>query len=135
MVAPTWNKSVNKKLKKAWNAAYAALVNANEIRIIGYSLPVADAYVKYLLKAAVTKSDHLRRIDILFKPSSTVKSEVQRYREFITFRNARMSYSDAASYIKDIKRGNYTVEMVFSSLESSHEQAFSTAPNLHEESY
>ena len=52
IIAPTWNKNVARRILEAWRAAHNLLSSANEIRIIGYSLPVADAYIKYLLKSA-----------------------------------------------------------------------------------
>jgi hypothetical protein len=94
MVFPTWNKSINVEAKKVWEAAYKALSTANQLRFIGYSLPVADAYVKYLLKSAVLESRHLKQIDIILKatyrlPNDYPYPEKLRYREFISFEKAQ----------------------------------------------
>jgi hypothetical protein len=65
IIAPTWNKGIFSGMVNIWNAALEMLRNANHIRIIGYSLPESDAYIKYLLKAAVINSPHLKKIDVV----------------------------------------------------------------------
>jgi hypothetical protein len=83
IVPPTWNKSSNPDIVPAWKLAYELLAQANHIRIIGYSLPIADAYVKYLLKSAVVSNEHLKLIDVIcLDPDGSVKA---RYDDFISF--------------------------------------------------
>src|SRR5205823_3247496 len=65
IVPPTWNKGLQGNIRPAWRLAYKLLTEANHIRIIGYSLPLADAYVKYLLKAAIIHCERLKTIDVL----------------------------------------------------------------------
>jgi hypothetical protein len=43
VIAPTWNKTLSKRIIATWSKAHQLLRDANELRIIGYSLPVADA--------------------------------------------------------------------------------------------
>lgn len=53
IVPPTWNKGNNPEIVPTWKLAYQLLTDADHLRIIGYSLPTADSYVRYLLKSAV----------------------------------------------------------------------------------
>src|SRR5262249_8947261 len=46
IIAPTWNKAIARGILEVWTAAHKLLSCANEIRVVGYSLPVADAYIK-----------------------------------------------------------------------------------------
>lgn len=57
IIPPTWNKSEisNKKILDAWELAHKVLIEANYIRIIGYSLPSTDTYIKYLLRSAAIR--------------------------------------------------------------------------------
>lgn len=62
---PSWNKVGNNPESKSWKQAYDALKNANEIRILGYSLPDTDAYVKYLFGISLKDSFNLQKIDVI----------------------------------------------------------------------
>lgn len=96
IVPPTWNKGTNGTILESWKLAYKSLVNTNHLRIIGYSLPIADAYVKYLLKSAVIQAPHLKRIDVLcLDPDGSVK---RRYDDFITFKYYKFKNASVTDY-------------------------------------
>lgn len=99
IVPPTWSKDVNSKILTAWKLAYKSLTEANHLRILGYSLPETDAYVRYLLKSAVIKADNLKTIDVTCwdKDGSVEK----RYVDFISFKNYRFINGDIAEYLHD----------------------------------
>jgi hypothetical protein len=85
-----------------WGEAFAILKSANQIRVVGYSLPEADSYVRFLLRSAAVETPHLQRIDVLCMDN---KGRVQRrYRNFITFTDYRRgkdrleSFRDADCY-------------------------------------
>jgi len=100
IVPPTWRKGVNPSIRQAWTHAYNLLVNANHLRIIGYSLADADAYVRYLFKAALMKAPHLKSIDVLCRDSSgTIRD---RYDAFITFPNRRFLNADVTEYLNQL---------------------------------
>lgn len=99
IVPPTWNKGLHTEIKPAWQLAYKLLTSANQIRILGYSLPIADAYIKYLLKAAIIKCDHLRQIDVICRDFDG--SIRQRYQEFISFPNFRFKRRDIKEYLRE----------------------------------
>ena len=61
-----------------------SLIDLNQLRIIGFSLPIADSYIKYLLKASVINTDDLKKIDILCLDSGGGIRE--RYTSFIKHR-------------------------------------------------
>jgi hypothetical protein len=83
IISPTWNKISENLPKKDWEMARNWLSNANHIRIIGYSLPITDSYVRYLLKAAVLDCFNLKRIDVI---CLDLRGDVKkRYDDFIKF--------------------------------------------------
>jgi hypothetical protein len=65
IVPPTWNKRIHDYILPAWQAAFEAVAEANELRFIGYSLPETDSYFRYFLKAAISQSFNLQRVDVL----------------------------------------------------------------------
>ncbi|MDI6784012.1 MAG: SIR2 family protein [bacterium] len=84
-IPPTWNKGSSKKILPTWKFAYKLLKEANHIRILGYSLPISDTYVRYLLKSAIIKAEHLKSIDVICLDKH---EEVRkRYDSFIEFKN------------------------------------------------
>lgn len=127
IVPPTWNKGNNSEISKIWNQAYHLLSNATHIRFIGYSLPPSDAYVKYLLKAAVLKAQHLKSIDVIcLDPDGIIKA---RYDEFIKFNYYRFQNADTKQYLLNIYNLNVKPiespnRLVFNNLEKAHELIF-----------
>lgn len=97
IVPPTWNKSRAGTPLPAWQNAYKWLSEANHIRIIGYSLPIADAYVRYLLKAAVIESPHLKKIDVICRDSNG--DTKRRYEEFIKYKNFSFRNAETEGYV------------------------------------
>ena len=132
IIPPTWNKSTTEpKIRNAWKLAYKALVEANYIRIIGYSLPPTDNYIKYLLSLAVMESFNLKKIDVICKDDSeeTVK---KRYESFIRFKNYRFINGNVEDYLsRNYGTCRSTVipavdpkEIVMNGLEEAHEAFF-----------
>ncbi len=107
IVPPTWSKGNSKEISSAWELAYKLLRDANQIRIIGYSLPTTDTYVKYLLKSAVLGSEHLRKIDVycLDDDKHTVES---RYDDFIIYKNYKYHNKSVEQYLDRVK--DYTAK-------------------------
>lgn len=106
IIPPTWNKGLSKdddrkqKIVDAWRIAYDVLRKANHIRIIGYSLPVSDSYVKYLLRSAVIEASHLKRIDVLCLDNSPDQRLEKRYAEFIDWPNFRFHSGNVLDYLE-----------------------------------
>jgi len=129
IVAPTWSKGIDQVVLPAWQLAYRLLAGATQIRIIGYSLPLADAYVKYLLKAAALDSDRLKQIDIVcLDPDGTVR---RRYEDFLDFPNVRFQAGEALMYVLGAGRTGYHYDRdqdsaLFQGLEFGHQQFMAT---------
>jgi len=124
VVPPTWSKGVYGENLLAWRSAHALLREATQIRILGYSLPVADANVKYLLKSSVTESPQLKAIDVIcWDPDGTVRG---RYKNFVEFRDLRFRSAKLEDYfgaiINAIGAPNRLPikQMVFDHLEDAH---------------
>jgi hypothetical protein len=101
IIPPTWAKSMQKGISKIWENAFNIIKNSNELRILGYSLPISDAYIKYLLKAAVMNAPHLKTIDVIIKDQT---GEIkQRYDEFICFNYYRFLNCDIVLYLNSLK--------------------------------
>ncbi len=97
IVPPTWSKGIHSGIAPVWKRAYDILVNANHIRFVGYSLPSADAYVRYLLKAAALKAPHLKSIDIVCLDSSG--SVKESYEDFVEFKFRRFANARTEAYL------------------------------------
>jgi hypothetical protein len=96
-VPPTWAKTKTPRLTGIWKTAYQLLKASNHIRFIGYSLPVADAYIKYLIKSAAVRAEHLKGIDIIcLDPGGAVRA---RFEDFIEFPYYRFADADVLDYL------------------------------------
>jgi len=129
LVAPTWNKDVKKPLRDAWKSALELLENANHIRIIGYSLPTSDAYIKYLLRAAAIASPNknLKKIDVLCLDDRR-ESLRQRYQEFVDFPTFRFANQSVEQYLRAVREATIkpsdAEEIELKHLEEVHELFF-----------
>lgn len=100
IVPPTWSKGTHPEIAPVWDLASNLLKNANHIRIIGYSLPTADAYVRYLLKSAVIETPHLKRIDVIgWDPSGGAR---RRFDDFVTFPRYRYAEGKTEEYFQQL---------------------------------
>jgi hypothetical protein len=124
IIAPTWNKSLHPNLLQKWQAGYACLANANHIRILGYSLPVSDAYIKYLLKCAAIESGHLKRIDVLCR--DTTGGVQARYSEFVHSGLLRFKPCNIQDYLQAV----FDASMDYKHY--GHERDFNKLENVHE---
>lgn len=130
IIPPTWNKVLHPESAATWREAFDLLKEANHIRIIGYSLPTADSYVKYLLKSAAMTAPHLKGIDVLcMDPSGAVKA---RYDEFISFYRYRFTRANVVDYLKGhfealVKPFDHDLgePMACDKIEGDHESFFS----------
>ncbi|HKP51014.1 MAG TPA: hypothetical protein VJ183_00015 [Chloroflexia bacterium] len=102
IVPPTWNKNVYPDIVPAWQLAYRVLADATQLRIIGYSLPTADAYIKFLLKSAIKENRRLKAIDVICRDRAG--SAKARYSEFITFNDYNFINADVSEYLQTHKQ-------------------------------
>lgn len=100
IVPPTWSKGTHPEIAPVWDLASHVLRNANHIRIIGYSLPTADAYVRYLLKSAVIETTHLKRIDVIgWDPAGGAR---RRFDDFVTYPRYRYAEARTEDYLRKL---------------------------------
>ncbi|WP_444926638.1 hypothetical protein ACJJI4_00100 [Microbulbifer sp. TRSA002] len=101
IVPPTWAKGTHKSIIPIWENSYKLLSEANHIRFIGYSLPVADSYIKYLLKSSVIDAPHLKSIDVIsLDPNGEARA---RYDDFFEFTNYRFIDASITDYLEKLK--------------------------------
>lgn len=120
IVPPTWSKGVNTSIVSEWKVAYQFLSEATQLRILGYSLATADAYVKYLLKSAITKEPRLKQIDVICRDADgSVKA---RYDEFIKFDYYRFVSRSVDEYLalNNQMSGGDRTGLKFNKLEMAH---------------
>lgn len=125
IVPPTWSKGLTSPaIGLAWKRAYELLRDANEIRIVGYSLPDSDNYVRYLLRAAAIDSPNLKAINAFgLDKDGTVK---HRFEQFITHRTFRFQAITTETYLlKACSTGQWPDKFGFQLLEDSHRHFFS----------
>lgn len=124
IVPPTWSKGTHPEIVSIWQRAMHELENANHLRIIGYSLPLADSYVRYLLKTATLNAPNFKQIDVIcLDPDGAVKS---RYIDFVTHPNFRFVSARTEEYLEelsDISLRVYTGNW-YNKLEEAHESFF-----------
>lgn len=125
IVPPTWNKRlVQGIILRAWQIAHWLLANANHMRIIGYSLPEADSYIKYLLRAAIVSNTHLKTFDVIcLDRNGDVR---KRYDDFIRFPNYRFRSRSVEDYLKYhlSSYGDWPHKIQFEQLEEAHQRFF-----------
>jgi NAD-dependent SIR2 family protein deacetylase len=72
IVPPTWNKTQHyQEIAQVWQAAAQRLSEAENIVIMGYSLPATDEFFRYLFALGTVGTARLQRV-IVFNPDSEV---------------------------------------------------------------
>jgi hypothetical protein len=124
VIAPTWNKGLesDRAILEAWRLALDLLRTANHIRVIGYSLPESDAYIRYLLKAGTIDAPHLKSFDLICSDSSGRTHE--RYDAFVTFKYARLTKGRTEAYLKhvSVKKTGRSMAADYDGLETAHRE-------------
>lgn len=114
IVAPTWRKNFSfEDASNPWRLAGEILKKANHIRIIGYSLPVTDSYLKYFLKWSTIHDQNLKSIDVICLDDAKQSIE-KRYRDFIRFPKFKFHNKSTGEYLEEISIG----------IEKAHENLF-----------
>lgn len=78
VIPPTWNKSDHYKgIASVWAQAAQELCSAENIFIIGYSLPDSDSFFRYLYALGTVSKKVLKRLWV-FNPDETVKDKFRK---------------------------------------------------------
>ena len=124
IVPPTWSKDTTPAFTDAWQEALKALSEAQEIRIIGYSLPVSDSHIRYLLKAAAIRNPDLRRVDVLCLDDPTEQVS-KRYAEFVNLTDFKFKHGSVKDYLTILTaRLSQGVQAPSDHLEATHAHFF-----------
>jgi hypothetical protein len=124
----TWSKALTPALREQWKVAQRLLAEANHIRVLGYSLPASDAYVKYLFKSSVIYGQELlrslRSFDVITLDSDGKTQD--RYEEFVNPDYLRFANAKIEEYLFHIQPkklyGPGDIEhMQFTTLEKAHQ--------------
>jgi len=126
IIPPTWNKILGEgNILEEWHLAHHLLMNANHVRILGYSLPDGDNYIRYLLGASIVHNKHLKSFDVLCLDwDGSVK---QRYEKFVKFPKFRITPKDVMDYLNKnlhFHNGAMPENVSFDNLEKTHENFF-----------
>ncbi|HEX7285420.1 MAG TPA: SIR2 family protein [Candidatus Angelobacter sp.] len=77
LVPPSWDKTEHQGLMRpVWEAASEALNRATRICIIGYSMPEADAFFKYLITLGLADNHQLYRLIVVNKDSGVTRQSL-----------------------------------------------------------
>jgi hypothetical protein len=126
IIPPTWRKTINNAIEKQWKIAFNLLSEANHIRILGYSLPISDSYIKYLLKSAVSYEQNLKSFDVITLDSDGKTKS--RYEEFVCFDQFRFVNTRIETYLpnKNVFEKDRIIQnmerFIFTQLESLHRE-------------
>ncbi len=101
IVPPTWSKGATPEYAVPWNLALEALSQAQEIRIVGYSLPEGDSYVRYLLKAAAIRNPDLRKVHVVCLDPNDQGGVEARYRGFVK-QGLWFTNMDSGAYLQNL---------------------------------
>jgi len=107
IIAPTWSKTLTQKsVQEQWKAAHRLLVKANHIRVLGYSLPISDTYVKYLFKSSFIQAEHelrpgLKSFDVITLDDDEGTTR-KRYKDFVP--SCRFVNTEIKSYLAFIEK-------------------------------
>lgn len=102
IVPPTWRKDTNEATQNSWILAKKLLESANHIRILGYSLPITDSYLKYLFKSSIVNTKHLKSLDIINLDNTLEQETEKRYKDFISFNKLRYVNRNLKMYLNEI---------------------------------
>jgi hypothetical protein len=122
IIPPTWNKGLNPRILSDWKVAYKVLSEANQIRILGYSLPLTDTYFRYLLRATIIDTLNLRQIDVLcMDGNSSVKKS---YDEFVIYPKYRFVSARIENYLQENRLFENREGRIYFNLEAAHRVFF-----------
>lgn len=90
LVPPSWDKTEHQELMRpVWEKASDALNTATRICIIGYSMPEADAFFKYLITLGLADNHQLYKLIVVNKDTSAASS-----RNSIFHEESRCAFED-----------------------------------------
>ncbi len=134
ITAMTWSKNLyQKRTAQVLREAYKAIRSAHFIRIIGYSMPDTDSYLKFLLKASMLNHPNLKTIDVLTLDDDRETTK-RRYQALVGEKTIRWRADNVSDYLQQIFRmtgDNLRNDaLTFNWLEEAHRYFFEHADIL-----
>lgn len=104
VIPPTWNKALRRPdVQAAWKLAFDVLTLAHQIRVLGYSFPATDPYMRYLFAAALRQNKVLKHFDMICRDSNgEVKS---RFDRIVSFSRRRFVSGELQRYLDNYMKG------------------------------
>lgn len=120
IIPPSWAKNTSENsIQKTWENAYNILKDATQVRIIGYSLPITDNNVRFLLKSAMLKNQSLKKIDVICLDKNGIINSI--YDDFIDFNYYDFRNNRIENYLSPVmKLKKSDNHIVFNDLEELH---------------
>lgn len=107
LVPPTWNKSSSTApLQEVWRRAAKELGGAENIVVIGYSLPITDMFFKYLFALGTESDAHLEKFIVINGPNGG--DSVERFKGLLGpmtsrgFASHAFVFSGSENVIRDV---------------------------------
>jgi hypothetical protein len=125
ILLPTFNKTLqHSELPVSWRAAHKILMEAHKIRIIGYSLPQTDSYIKYLLMSAIGGSAELEQLDVICKDDAgDVKTRFDSFIRSKYYRFINGSVEDYLGHLYRLRNMDLANRLIaFDRLEKAHSE-------------
>lgn len=99
IVPPTWKKVQPREsdLHHHWQHAGKWLTEATHIRILGYSFPKTDTYMRYLLEASLMNNTRIKKIDVISLDNDGKLREY--YESIFRFKNFRFKNARIEDYL------------------------------------
>lgn len=117
IIPPTWNKSSINNVIDNWALARNIIKNANYIRIIGYSLPINDNYIRFLFSLSLEENFNLKGIDIITLDSDD--TTYSRYKNiFNPFPNYRYCSKSIENYFNKLFSDMYSYTAICNKYET-----------------
>lgn len=128
IILPTMIKGLgHAEIPPSWKIAFRILERATQIRILGYSLPETDAYIKDLLRSSTANSKSISAIDVVCLDDGTVR---EKYDRFMKHRNYRFAPANVREYMRlvyALRDEDMESKLVtFQGLEKAHDDIMKT---------
>lgn len=124
IIPPTWDKSKYRELlSKVWTGAAYNLAEAENIFIIGYSLPLTDNFFRYLYSIGTEGEKAIRRFWV-FNPNET--NVKRKYEDFIgtgvkeRFEYIPLTFNYATKILSDVYKNYHSPNINYKTIIEKH---------------
>jgi len=104
IVPPTWNKAIHPQMERLWSKAAEVLSEAENVVVIGFSLPDSDKFFRYLFALGVMSPTKIRRVRVVDKDPN-VAPRFQRLMGKVSgasFQPIHVDFTSSFSFLRDV---------------------------------